>query len=408
MSGNGGDNAHNNAFGGGGRGPTGGVNGTSGKGGPTGNGPDGRLPSGGINGSGNGANVGHGGSMTVDLGNGVTATFEGVHALEPGKDSGVPWGGNNGNGGNNNGGGNGSSDTGTAPTPGPSPLQISQQALNLAVDNFNKAQAEVTKNQKRLNEATVALQRAEKELDLFYELEIFDPTDPVWYRTQENQKKRDVERKKSDKSAAQNALNTANQILNRDAEKKKQAEEEQSLVVDSVKLVSDFYGDVTEKLGAKNASLAKELAESAKGKKLRNVNEALAAFEKHKSAINSKFSVQDREAIAKAIESVNKDALAKNLQKFSKAFGITSQVIDYSQLANAIAKGIRTGEWKDAMLKIESMAVGKAASMAVAFTFSFLTVTPLGIAVFALLMTVTGALINERMMEKMNKQLFNI
>ena len=28
--------------------------------------------------------------------------------------------------------------------------------------------------------------------------------------------------------------------------------------------------------------------------------------------------------------------------------------------------------------------------------------------VFALLMTVTGALINERMMEKMNKQLFNI
>ncbi|HHZ7283877.1 TPA: hypothetical protein ACWLXD_004493, partial [Citrobacter freundii] len=62
MSGNGGDNAHNNAFGGGGRGPTGGVNGTSGKGGPTGNGPGGRLPSGGINGSGNGANVGHGGS----------------------------------------------------------------------------------------------------------------------------------------------------------------------------------------------------------------------------------------------------------------------------------------------------------------------------------------------------------
>lgn len=82
MSGNGGDNAHNNAFGGGGRGPTGGVNGTSGKGGPTGNGPGGRLPSGGINGSGNGANVGHGGSMTVDLGNGVTATFDGVHALE--------------------------------------------------------------------------------------------------------------------------------------------------------------------------------------------------------------------------------------------------------------------------------------------------------------------------------------
>ncbi|EAS3261066.1 hypothetical protein JYB54_004551 [Salmonella enterica] len=34
MSGNGGDNAHNNQFGGGSRGPTGGVKGTSGPGGP--------------------------------------------------------------------------------------------------------------------------------------------------------------------------------------------------------------------------------------------------------------------------------------------------------------------------------------------------------------------------------------
>lgn len=83
MSGNGGDNAHNNAFGGGGRGPTGGVNGTSGKGGPTGNGPGGRLPSGGINGSGNGANVGHGGSMTVDLGNGITAILMVFMHLNP-------------------------------------------------------------------------------------------------------------------------------------------------------------------------------------------------------------------------------------------------------------------------------------------------------------------------------------
>lgn len=73
-----------------------------------------------------------------------------------------------------------------------------------------------------------------------------------------------------------------------------------------------------------------------------------------------------------------------------------------------LQKVSETGEWKDAMLKIESMAVGKAASMAVAFTFSFLTVTPLGIMVFALLMTMTGALIDEKMMAKMNKQLFNI
>ncbi|MCZ4061157.1 hypothetical protein O3W44_21745 [Pantoea sp. LMR881] len=38
MSGNGGDNAHNNAFGGGGRGPTGGVNTGSGSSGNAGRG----------------------------------------------------------------------------------------------------------------------------------------------------------------------------------------------------------------------------------------------------------------------------------------------------------------------------------------------------------------------------------
>lgn len=64
------------------RGPTGGV-----KGGPTGIG---------------GPNVGHGGTLTDTI-NGVTMTFEGVHALDSG--SGIHWGGDSGNNGNSNGGG---------------------------------------------------------------------------------------------------------------------------------------------------------------------------------------------------------------------------------------------------------------------------------------------------------------
>lgn len=58
-----------------------------------GDGKDSRGPTGGVNGgpAGNGGpNVGHGGTLTDTI-NGVTMTFEGVHALDSG--SGVHWGG---------------------------------------------------------------------------------------------------------------------------------------------------------------------------------------------------------------------------------------------------------------------------------------------------------------------------
>lgn len=58
-----------------------------------GDGKDGRGPTGGVNGGptgfGGGPNVGHGGTLTDTI-NGVTMTFEGVHALDSG--SGVHWG----------------------------------------------------------------------------------------------------------------------------------------------------------------------------------------------------------------------------------------------------------------------------------------------------------------------------
>lgn len=63
-----------------------------------GDGKDSRGPTGGINGgpAGNGGpNVGHGGTLTDTI-NGVTMTFEGVHALDSG--SGVHWGGDSGDG----------------------------------------------------------------------------------------------------------------------------------------------------------------------------------------------------------------------------------------------------------------------------------------------------------------------
>ncbi|HDL7749428.1 TPA: hypothetical protein PXP51_001775 [Yersinia enterocolitica] len=98
---------------------TGGVNGKSGKGGPSNNGPSSRGPTGGIKGGptglggkgrGNngGVNVAVGGSMDTTIG-GYNVHVVGVRAINPGNtagqvgDNGVLWGGGNGNGGGNSG-----------------------------------------------------------------------------------------------------------------------------------------------------------------------------------------------------------------------------------------------------------------------------------------------------------------
>lgn len=54
-----------------------------------------------------------------------------------------------------------------------------------------------------------------------------------------------------------------------------------------------FYQTLTEKY----SKMAQELADKSKGKKIGNVNEALAAFEKYKDVLNKKFSKADRDAI---------------------------------------------------------------------------------------------------------------
>lgn len=87
MSGNGSDNAHGNAFGGGknpGMGNSDSGSHASSAGGD------------GNKGNGGGAKVGHGGSMDIDMGNGMTMHVDGTHALSPDKDNRIPWGGGSG------------------------------------------------------------------------------------------------------------------------------------------------------------------------------------------------------------------------------------------------------------------------------------------------------------------------
>ncbi|EKN4689907.1 colicin-like pore-forming protein [Yersinia ruckeri] len=183
---------------------------------------------------------------------------------------------------------------------------------------------------------------------------------------------------------------------------------EENNIKDAVKFTANFYQTVTEKYGEQSAKIARELADAAKGKQIRSVDEALKAFDKYKDVLNKKFSVKDREAIAKALKSVDRKLMAKNLAKFSKAFGLVGKAVDGVDVVKEINNGMDTGDWRPLLIKLETLAVGRGAASLVAFTFGVMTASPLGILGFGLLMVITSTLINDKLIEKINKYVLSL
>ncbi|HDL7813838.1 TPA: hypothetical protein PXP47_003885 [Yersinia enterocolitica] len=206
------------------------------------------------------------------------------------------------------------------------------------------------------------------------------------------------------KKVAEAHMNAVRQKVAED----KKAKEESDAVKDAVKFTADFYKELTSKYGDNASKIAQELADTAKGKQIRNVDEALKAFDKYKDVLNKKFSAKDREAIAKVLESVDRDLMAKNLAKFSKAFGLVAKAIDGVDLAIEFKKAVRTDIWRPFFVKLETLAAGAGATALVAFAFAVLTATPLGIVGFGLLIAIVGFLINDELLEKINKGVLGI
>ncbi|TDT56916.1 colicin pore forming domain-containing protein [Enterobacter sp. AG5470] len=183
----------------------------------------------------------------------------------------------------------------------------------------------------------------------------------------------------------------------------KQGEAQRADVKDAVKFTADFYKEVTAKFSEQSAKVAQELAAAAKGKKIRNVEQALAAFDRFQTVLDKKYSVADREAIAKALESVNRANMASSLAKFSKGFGYVGKAIDaYDAILVELPKAIRTKNWRPFFVKVEAIAAGNAATALTAFVFSAITGSALGILGFALMMAIVGALVDEAFITKVN------
>lgn len=211
------------------------------------------------------------------------------------------------------------------------------------------------------------------------------------------------------KRKAEEARKAAEAKAKADAEAKRKADEEakkkeEEAVKDAVKFTADFYKEVFKVYGEKAEQLAKGLANQAKGKKIRNVDEALKSYDKYKANINKKINAKDREAIAKALESVDVGKAAKNIAKFSKGLGYVGKAIDrYELLFVELPKAVKTGNWRPFFVKVETIGAGMAASALTAFTFAVLLGNPVGLLGYALIMAAVGALITDDLVDEANK-----
>ncbi|MEQ5176115.1 colicin-like pore-forming protein [Proteus sp. DFP240708] len=191
-------------------------------------------------------------------------------------------------------------------------------------------------------------------------------------------------------------------ILAQQANKKEQTNDEFNLLHDSVKFTADFYKEVFNAYGDKARKLAESLAQQTRGKTIRNVDDALKAYEKYKADINRRINAKDRKAIATALESIKLDDIAQKLKKFSKGMFFVSKALDVKDLSIELIKATETDNWRPFFVKAETIFVGMAATSVAGFTFSVLLGGPIGILGYGLLIASIGALIDNDLIEKAN------
>ncbi|MEQ4923687.1 colicin-like pore-forming protein [Proteus hauseri] len=189
----------------------------------------------------------------------------------------------------------------------------------------------------------------------------------------------------------------------KDKDPRPQQEKEFNDIKDGVKFTASFYEQITEEYGKKAEQLSRELAEQAKGKTIRNADDAAKAYEKYRANINKRINAADRAAIVKYIESIKVEELAKRLQQFSKGMGYINKAIYTYELYDEYKKAMQTDNWRPFFVKAETIAVGYAAPVVVGFAFSILLGGPIGILGYGLIIATVGALIDEKLIEKANK-----
>lgn len=381
MGGNGGDNAHNNAFGGG-KNPGMGNSGSGSNSGSSGN--SGKSGSWNYNpGKGPAATVGPDGQVHINITGG----------LEPGKQT------PNGNGGGKGGNGNGS--TGNEATITPDPEKPGSYILSppgrflltkTIDDNSSNGTGSFVLH--TITGATITVTVPDGDINRSYSQY------SNWRGPEFNYK---VVRNFISGFMAFRA--------------KEKANDEKGALLKASELISDMGEKIGSHLGDKYKAVAKEIAEDIKnfqGKSIRNYNQAMASLNKILANPAMKVYQADKDALINAWRSLNAGDMANKLGNLSRAFKTADVAMKVEKIREKSITGYETGDWGPLMLEVESwvlsgVAVGVAMSiladlapaLAAFINLPVTAITILGIIAIA----VIASFIDDKFADKVNNEL---
>jgi predicted nucleic acid-binding Zn-ribbon protein len=313
-------------------------------------------------------------------------------------------------------------------------VTAAQAKAAAAADSVTKADKAVSQAQTRLSNATAAIPhlqaeitRTQKVFDDAYakvsSMAAFAHAAPIsnqfraWqqagYEAQKaqnslNSAKTALSNGQAEIIAAQKALEDAKKALPVAASNKQQADAAVVSAIDmkeAITTATAFFESTSKKFGERAARLAQELAAQAHSAKIRSVPEAIALFDKYKGTAVNKLNAADKAAIANAFKSLDHAEMAKQLTAYSKVFGRFNKAMDFADLGAAVGKGIETGNWNDAITKLESIALSNTAGQLVAIAFATAG-APLGIVGFGIVMMLSGVIFsNENVLKAINTSL---
>ncbi|MGQ1887805.1 colicin-like pore-forming protein [Serratia marcescens] len=330
-----------------------------------GDGKDGRGPTGGVNGGptgfGGGPNVGHGGTLTDTI-NGVTMTFEGVHALDAG--SGVHWGGDSGDG---NKGGNNSGSSGAKN------LQAIPSHTNVVFDRVVEIDSRKPRRYyTRVGKESVFLVYVLKDDSISGLEEIAAPKNyhnPSWA------------------SRRDTAVRQVTAYV----------KDEKQFLMESSSIISDAGEKISSHIGGQYKRYADEVANNLRnfqGKTIRNYNDALSSLNKIMSNPSMKVKQGDKQALINAMKNVKASDMASRFAYFGKFFKAADIAIKIDKIRDKAIEGYNTGNWAPLAYEVEAMVLsGVVGAVALGFVTGVLSLLGLSALLTSAIAIVAAALI---------------
>lgn len=287
-------------------------------------------------------------------------------------------------------------------------VENARKNLDTAKSELANTDSDIERQRSQLASLDAAVKKAEEGLELSRRVR------GRFGRKMQAKSQAIVDEKKRIYSDAENVLNTMTVNRNLKVQQVTEAENALKLAIDNlnssqmknaVDATVSFYQTLTEKYGEKYSLIAQELAEKSKGKKIGNVDEALAAFEKYKDVLDKKFSKADRDAIVNALKSVNYDDWAKHLDQFAKYLKITGHISFGYDVVSDVLKARETDDWKPLFITLEQKALDTGMSYLVVLMFSLIAGTTLGIFGVAIITGILCSFVDKYILNALNDAL---